>query len=80
MKLSAIKKFQEEIKSASLEMYGNYRVIVTDCKSVIEYTQEHIVLDLGTLKMKISGKNLVTDSFVFNQTDICGVIDKIEVL
>ncbi len=78
MKFDKLKKVQEDIKSSSAELYGNKRIIITDCKSIIDYSKESIAIDLGELKMKISGKNLVADSFVFDQTDICGVIEKIE--
>ncbi len=78
MDFKSIKMFQQESNSATLEIFGNYRVIITDCKSVIDYSKENISLDLGDLKLKISGKNLVADSFVFEQTDISGEIDKLE--
>ncbi len=78
MRFKNLKKFEENIKSASMEIYGNSRVIVVDCKSVIDYSADCIALDLGNYRVKIKGNDLICDSFVFGQTDITGEIKGIE--
>lgn len=78
MKFKALKNAKENIESCAIELYGNKRIIVLDCKCVVDYSQEHIVLNLGELNLKITGKNLVADSFVFGQTDINGEISGVE--
>ncbi len=78
MKFKALKNAKENMESCAIELYGNRRIIVLDCKCVLDYSKEHIVLDLGKLNLKITGKNLVTSSFVYGQTDINGEISGLE--
>ncbi len=78
MKINRFKSVSENINSCTIELFSNSRVIVTDCKCVVDYSNEYIVLNLGTLNLKITGRNLVADSFSFGQTDIKGNIEKLE--
>ena len=78
MKVPKISNIKENLNTPTIELFGNKRVMVFDCKSVIDYSDEIIVLDLGTSRLKITGKNLVADSFVFGQTDITGTIYGVE--
>lgn len=78
MKFPKIKNIKDDINNATIELYGNKRVLIFDCNSVIDYSEELIVLDLGSQRLKISGKNLIADSFVFGQTDITGEICGLE--
>lgn len=78
MKFNAIKNIESNFKSPAIELYGNKRVIILDCKCVIDYSCENIVLNLGEINLKISGRNLVTNSFTFGQTDINGEILSLE--
>ena len=78
MKTGKLKNFKEELNNSAIELYGNKRVIIFDCKSVIDYSDEIIILDLNTVKLKIKGENLTVDSFVFGQTDISGEICGLE--
>ena len=78
MNFSKIRNMRDDINNAAIELYGDKRVIIFDCKSVIDYSKECIVLDLGSRKVKISGEELVADSFVFGQTDITGKIKGLE--
>ncbi len=78
MKLKKIKSVTEDLENCAIELYGNKRLIILDCKCVVDYSQDHIVLNLGELNLKISGKNLVADSFVYGQTDINGEIVSLE--
>ncbi len=78
MGLVSIKNMLEESKSAGIELFGNRRMIVSDCKSVVDYSKEYIVLSLGNLNLKIRGENLVMSSFGYCQTDITGEIVSLE--
>ena len=78
MKLKTLKNVKEDMDNCAIELYGNKSLIVLDCKCVVDYSQDHIVLNLGELNLKISGKNLVADSFVYGQTDINGEITSLE--
>lgn len=78
MKLKTLINAKDDMESCAIELYGNRRIIVLDCKCVLDYSKEHIVLDLGKLKLKITGNNLITSSFVFGQTDINGEISGLE--
>ena len=78
MNLKKIKNVAEDMQSCAIELYGNKRLIVLDCKCVVDYSQDHIVLNLGDLNLKITGENLVADSFVYGQTDINGEIISLE--
>ena len=78
MKFNRLKTMSESINSCTIELFSNNRVIITDCKCVVDYSKEHIVLNLGDLNLKITGEDLITDSFVFGQTDIKGNIMKLE--
>ncbi len=78
MKFKRLKGFEEEINDAVIELHSNKRLLVFDCKGVIDYNDESITLDLGERKLKIFGDELVVDSFVFDQTDIKGCISSLE--
>ena len=78
MKLNGLKNIKEDLNNCAIELYSNKRVIVLDCKCVVDYSKECIVLDLGKINLKIKGENLVADSFVFGQTDISGHILSLE--
>ena len=78
MKLKLMKTLEENVNNSTVELFGNRRVIVMDCKCVLDYSKDSITLDLGNLCLKINGENLVADSFVFGQTDITGEIRSLE--
>ena len=43
MKIPKIKRLKEEINnSCPIELYGNKRVIIFDCKSVVDYSNDFI--------------------------------------
>ena len=78
MKFNGLKNIKEDINSCAIELYSNKRIIILDCKCVVDYSKDCIVLDLGNLSLRIKGRNLVADSFVFGQTDINGEIISLE--
>lgn len=73
-----LRNISEEAENAGVELFGNKRMIVLDCRYVVDFSEERIVLNLGQLNMKIRGDNLVISSFCFGQTDISGEIVSIE--
>lgn len=78
MKLKLMKSIEESVSDSTIEIFGNRRIIVMDCKCVVDYSKDSITLDLGNHCIKISGENLIADSFVFGQTDITGEIKALE--
>ena len=74
----SFKNMKESTESAGIELFGNRRAIVFDCKCVVDYSEEYIVLNLGKLNLKIKGAGLVLSSFSFGQTDITGDIVSLE--
>lgn len=78
MKFNMLKNMETNFKCPAIELYGNKRIIILDCKCVIDYSQDTIVLDLGDVNLKIRGSNLVANSFAFGQTDINGDIISLE--
>ena len=78
MGFNPIKKFSEDTENAGIELFGNKRMIVLDCKYVVDFSEESVVLNLGKLNLRVRGDNPVISSFCFGQTDICGEIVSIE--
>lgn len=78
MKFNSIKKLGENINASAIELYSDGRVIVMDCKSVVDYSEDCIVLNIGDKNLRIKGEKLVADSFSFGQTDIKGKIISLE--
>ena len=78
MGFNPLKNISEDTENAGIELFGNKRMIVLDCKYVVDFSEEIIVLNLGNLNMKIRGDNLVISTFSYGQTDICGEIVSIE--
>lgn len=78
LKFNALKNISENTENASVELFGNKRMIVLDCQYVVDFSEESIILNLGKLNMKIRGDNLVIASFCYGQTDIIGDIVSID--
>lgn len=78
MSMKRMSDIKNDLNESLIELYSNNRIIIFDCKSVVDYSDEIIVLDLGSVKLKIYGENLTIDSFVFNQTDVKGKISGLE--
>ncbi len=78
MKFNLIKSISSDINTPAIELYADKRIVVFDCKSIIDYSENMIVLDLGEINLRITGTNLQADSFTFGQTDITGKIRSLE--
>lgn len=72
------KTLNEKIDSPAIELYCNRRVIVTDCHSVIDYSNDNVVLCIGEKNLRVRGENLIVNSYCFGQTDISGDILSLE--
>lgn len=75
MKLKSIK--EESIKG-NIELYGNKQVIVEGCKGVVDYCEDFLKLDLGNIILKITGSNLIIESYIYEQIDLKGEIFSVE--
>jgi hypothetical protein len=78
VRLNGLKNIKSEINASAIEVYSNKRILIFDCKSIIDYSPECMVIDLGGLRLKITGEALMVESFVFEQTDIRGEIYGLE--
>lgn len=78
MGFNPLKNIADSTENAGVELFGNKRMIVFDCKCVVDYTNDYIVINLGKLNMKIRGDGLSLSSFSYGQTDISGEIVCVE--
>ncbi len=78
MGFNPLKNISEDTENAGVELFGNKRMIILDCKCVVDFSADCIVLDLGKIYMKIRGDDLEISSFAYGQTDVCGEIVSIE--
>ena len=78
MGFNPIKSIKENQQNAVMELYGNNRIVVTDCRCVLDFAEDCIVLDLGNINAKIKGDSLVLSSFGYGLTDVSGDIVSIE--
>lgn len=78
MSFNPLKNLAESTQTCGIELFGNKRVLVFDCKCVVDYCEDYIVLNLGNLYLKIRGAELVLSSFSYGQTDITGEIVSLE--
>ncbi len=78
MSFNSLKNIMETVDDAGVQLYGNRRILVFDCKCVLDFSENCVVLCLGAINMKIRGDNLVLSTFAYGQTDITGDIVSIE--
>ncbi len=71
---NSLKKIMDDVKNASIEMFSNKKMVITDCRYVADYSEECIALNIGELNVKIIGRELVLSSFVYGETCIEGEI------
>lgn len=60
-----------------IEMLGNREIIVDGCNGVVEYDENIIKLNTGTIVIGITGAELIISSFDNNVAVICGKIVEI---
>ena len=62
----------------NIELYGNKEIIVDGCKGVTDYGDSFIKLNIGEKNLKISGRELVVTSYIYEQANIKGEIVSLE--
>ena len=73
-----LKQTKEDIEKGNIELFGNTQIIVDGCKGVIDYNEDFLKLDLGKIVLKVTGRNLVIDSYIYEQVDLKGEIVSVE--
>ena len=73
-----LKQTKEDIVNGNIELFGNKQIIVDGCKGVIDYNEDFLKLDLGKIILKVTGRNLVIDSYIYEQVDLKGEIVSVE--
>jgi sporulation protein YqfC len=73
-----LKQTKEDIVKGNIELFGNKQIIVDGCKGVIDYNEDFLKLDLGKIILKVTGRNLVIDSYIYEQVDLKGEIVSVE--
>ena len=72
------KNLKDDSVNGNIELYGNKQIIIDGAKSVIDYSEDFLKIDLGNICLKISGNKLVIESFVYEQIDVKGEIITVE--
>ncbi len=78
MNINPFKNISDEVKSSCIEMSANKRMVITDCKYVADYSKEFIVLNIGSLNVKVRGAELILTGFSYGETCIEGEIISVE--
>ncbi len=73
-----LKHTKEDIVKGNIELFGNKQIIVDGCKGVIDYNEDFLKLDLGKIILKVTGRSLVIDSYIYEQVDLKGEIVSVE--
>lgn len=73
-----IKSLKEDTLKGNIELYGNKQVIIEGAKGVVDYSEDFLKIDLGNICLKITGTNLVIESFIYEQVDVKGEIVALE--
>ena len=72
------KNLKDDSVNGNIELYGNKHIIIDGAKGVIDYSEDFLKIDLGNICLKISGRNLVIESFIYEQIDVKGEIVTVE--
>ena len=73
-----IKSLKEDTLKGNIELYGNKQAIIEGAKGVVDYSEDFLKIDLGNICLKITGTNLVIESFIYEQVDVKGEIVALE--
>lgn len=73
-----LKNLKDDSVNGNIELYGNKQVIIDGAKGVIDYAEDFLKIDLGNICLKISGRNLVIESFIYEEVDVKGEIVMLE--
>ncbi len=71
------------MKKPSLHTYhivveNGKKILVSDCKRILEYTPERIRILLHTGVISICGKDLTLSDFFGDEIQICGIVKSID--
>lgn len=72
------KNLKDDSVNGNIELYGNKQIIIDGAKGVIDYSEDFLKIDLGNICLKISGRNLVIESFIYEQIEVKGEIVTVE--
>ena len=72
------KNLKDDSLKGNIELHGNREIIIDGAKGVIDYSEDFLKIDLGNICLKISGHNLVIESFIYEQIDVKGEIISLE--
>ncbi len=72
------------MKNTSLHRYhivleSGKRILVSDCKGILEYTPERIRILLHSVTVSICGRDLTLSDFFGDEIQICGMIEGISI-
>ena len=73
-----LKNLKDDSVNGNIELYGNKQIIIDGAKGVIDYSEDFLKIDLGNICLKISGQNLVIESFIYEQIEVKGEIVTVE--
>ncbi len=68
----------DKTQIGNIELYGNKEAIIEGCECVADYSAEFIKIDIGKMYLKISGRDLVIESYIYKQIDVKGEIISLE--
>ena len=72
------KSLKDEALNGNIELFGNKQIIIEGAKGVVDYSEDFLKIDLGSICLKISGNKLVIDSFIYEQINVKGEIVTLE--
>ncbi len=60
-----------------IEMQGNQEIIIDGCRGILEYDEDRIKLNAGSLVLSFGGSGLVIKTYSENQTVLTGEVMQI---
>jgi sporulation protein YqfC len=73
-----LKSLNTESVSGNIELYGNKKLIAEGCKCVVDYSEEFLKIDLGNIILKVTGRDLMIESYIYEQIELKGEIVSVE--
>ncbi|MBR2877063.1 MAG: YabP/YqfC family sporulation protein [Clostridia bacterium] len=73
-----LKSLNDDSRNGNIELYGNKQVVIDGCKAVIDYSESFLKLELDNISVKITGNNLIIESYIYEQLDLKGEIVALE--
>lgn len=73
-----VKPVKDENVKGNIELFGNRQIIIDGCEGVVDYCEDFLKLDLGKMLLKVTGRGLVIESYIYEQIDLRGEIVSVE--